>query len=115
MFFDAAHSKPTPPTARPLEEQDARESQKLWYATAQAVIARNHEVATVEKTKIEDAQRDEAKRREEEGVDWQPRLFRHVEGGPGGREEGEEGLDWILSAEMLVLYPAAKQPSRAIH
>lgn len=83
-----------------MEEQEDRESQKLWYTTAQAVIARNHELATDEKTKIEDLQRQEAARRAQDGVEWLPRLFRAVKGGPGGPEEGEEDLDWILNANM---------------
>ena len=100
LLFDAHKSKPTPPMCRPLEEQDERESQRLWHATAEAVKARNHELATDEKTKIEDMQRDEAARRAEDGVEWRPRLFRAVKGGPGGSEEGEEDLDWILNANM---------------
>jgi hypothetical protein len=57
-------------------------------------------LATDEKTKIEDQQRDEAAKRVEEGIDWHPKLFRPVRGGPGGSEEGEEDLDFILNAEM---------------
>jgi hypothetical protein len=78
-----------------LDEQDERESQRLWYNTAQAVKARNHELATDEKTKIEDMQRDEAARRAEDGVEWRPRLFRAVKGGPGGPDEGEEDLELV--------------------
>lgn len=100
MLFDATKSRHTPPITRPLEEQEERESQKLWYKTAQAVKERNHEVATDEKTLIEEMQRDEAARRVEDGVEWHPRLFRHVQGGPGGIDEGEEDLDWILNATM---------------
>jgi len=85
-----------------LEEQEERESQKLWYNTAQAVKTSNHVLATDEKTMIEDRQRDEAAKRLEDGVDWHPRLFRAVRGGPGGSEEGEEELDWILNANMSV-------------
>lgn len=85
---------------RPLEEQDERESQKLWAKTVAALKERNHEVATDEKTKIEDMQREEAAKRSEQGVEWQPRLFRRVRGGPGSPEEGEEDLDWILNADM---------------
>ena len=88
--------------ARPLDEQEERESQKLWYKTAQAVKARDHELATDEKTKIEDMQRDEAAKRAEDGVEWHPRLFRPVRGGPGGSEEGEEDLDFILNANMSI-------------
>ncbi len=87
---------------RPLEEQTERESQRLWYNTAQAVINRDHVLATDEKTKIEDMQRDEAARRAGEGIEWHPRLFRAVKGGPGGPDEGEEDLDWILNANMQV-------------
>ncbi|TAQ88036.1 hypothetical protein B7494_g3657 [Chlorociboria aeruginascens] len=100
MLFNATHARPTPPLVRSMEEQDERESQKLWFKTAQAVKERNHEVATDEKTKIEDMQRDEAAKRTEEGVEWRPRLFREVQGGPGGSEEGEEDLDWILNSNI---------------
>lgn len=83
-----------------MQEQGERESQKLWYTTAQAVIAADHTKATDEKSKIEDRQRQEAHERAEEGIDWRPKLFRPVQGGPGGPEEGEEDLDFILNAKM---------------
>ncbi|KAL8922726.1 MAG: hypothetical protein Q9208_005039 [Pyrenodesmia sp. 3 TL-2023] len=100
VLFDATNARHTPPTVRPLEEQDARESQKLWLKTVIAIKEQNHEAATDEKTKIEDQQREEAAKRHAEGVEWQPRLFRKVRGGPGGSEEGEEDLDWILAANI---------------
>ena len=67
-----------------------------------AIKEQNHNAATDEKTKVEDAQREEAARRLEQGIEWQPKLFRKVRGGPGGPEEGEEDLDWILNAEMFI-------------
>jgi len=100
LLFNATNAKHTPPLVRPLEEQSERESQKLWYSTVQALLARNHELATDEKTKIEDRQREEAAKRADEGIEWRPRLFRPVKGGPGGPEEGEEDLDWIINAQM---------------
>ncbi|KFY23390.1 hypothetical protein V493_05880, partial [Pseudogymnoascus sp. VKM F-4281 (FW-2241)] len=111
VLFDAQKTKPTPPLVRPLEEQGERESQKLWYRTAQAVIARNHEVATDEKTAVEDMQRREAAARLADGVEWRPRYFREVRTGPGESEEGEDGLDWILNADIDGPTPAeqAKQ------
>ena len=99
-LFDASHAKHTPPTTRPIEQQGERESQRLWQSTVNAIIARDHEVATDEKTKIEDRQREEAAKRAEQGVEWHPRLFRPVHGGPGGSDEGEEDLDWILNADV---------------
>ncbi|AEO70066.1 uncharacterized protein THITE_2120965 [Thermothielavioides terrestris NRRL 8126] len=100
MFFNALKSKPSPPICRPLEEQDERESQRLWAKTARAVKKRNHELATEEKTKVEELQREEAAKRANDGVEWRPRLFRRVKGGPGGPEEGEEELEWIINAQM---------------
>jgi hypothetical protein len=100
MFFDANKSKPSPPLARPIEEQEERESQRLW-----AVKERTHELATDEKTKIEDRQREEAAARAHDNVEWVPRLFRAVHSGPGEPEEGEESLEWIINAHMLVLSP----------
>ena len=43
-------------------------------------------------------QRDEAAHRGE--VEWQPRFFRRVRGDAGSSEDGEEGLDWILKANI---------------
>lgn len=94
---------------RPLEEQADRESQKLWHPTVIALKNRNHDVATEEKTRVEDQQREDAAMRLEQGLEWQPRLFRKVRGGPGGSEEGEEALDWILSADMFVFMFAARK------
>ena len=94
---------------RPLDEQADRESQKLWYPTVLALKDRNHDVATDEKTKVEDQQREEAAKRSEQGFEWHPRLFRRVRGGPGGSEEGEEDLDWILNAEMFVVSMASPE------
>jgi oxysterol-binding protein-related protein 8 len=65
-----------------------------------AIKKRDQDTATDEKTRIEDMQRQEAARRADEGVDWNPALFRRVRGGPGGSEEGEEDLDWIINAKM---------------
>ncbi|KAL4912774.1 hypothetical protein BDW62DRAFT_216041 [Aspergillus aurantiobrunneus] len=100
LLFDARKSKPTFPTTRPIEQQGERESQRLWQSTVKAIIAQNHEAATDEKTKVEDRQRDEAAKRAEHGVEWHPRLFRAVQTGPDGSEEGEEGLDWIINANV---------------
>ncbi|RMZ68523.1 oxysterol binding [Pyrenophora seminiperda CCB06] len=100
LLFDAAHTKHTPPMARPLEEQDERESQRLWHDVTEAVKQRDQDVATDAKAKIEDMQRQEAAKRNSEGVDWHPQLFRRVKGGHGGSEEGEEDLDWIINAKV---------------
>lgn len=100
MFFNANRSKPSPPLVRPVQDQEERESQRLWENTAKAVKERNHELATDEKTKIEDRQREEAAARLQDGVDWHPRLFRTVHGTHGSAEEGQEDLEWIINATV---------------
>jgi oxysterol-binding protein-related protein 8 len=103
LLFNATSAKPTPFKTRPLEEQDGRESQKLWQDVTAALKNKDQGVATSEKSRIEDMQRQEANLRTEEGVEWRPRLFRPVDGGHGGSEEGEEDLDWIVNAKLYVL------------
>lgn len=103
VLFDATHAKHAVPLTRPIEEQADRESQRLWLPTVKAVHIMDHENATIEKAKIEDRQREEAKRREELGVEWQPKLFRRVDAAPGGSEEGEEDLEWVINAHLYGL------------
>jgi hypothetical protein len=85
---------------RIIDEQDERESQRLWSKVAIALRERNHDAATDEKSKIEDRQRVETATRAADGIEWKPSLFRPVHGGPGGPEEGDEDLDWILNTAM---------------
>ncbi|KAF2138271.1 uncharacterized protein K452DRAFT_234665 [Aplosporella prunicola CBS 121167] len=106
LLFDASHARETPPLTRPLSEQDERESQRLWQKVTAAIKQRDQVVATDEKSRIEDRQREEAAKRSDEGVDWHPRLFRAVKGGPGGPEEGEEDLDWIIHTRIDGATPA---------
>ncbi|KAJ4985611.1 oxysterol binding protein [Stagonosporopsis vannaccii] len=100
LFFDASRTRHTPPKARPLDEQDERESQRLWHDVTEAVKRKDQETATTAKAKIEDRQREEAAARANDNVDWHPQLFRATKGGPGGPEEGEEDLDWIINAKI---------------
>jgi oxysterol-binding protein-related protein 8 len=101
-LFNARNAKHAPPKVRPIEEQADNESQKLWLKTCIAIRNSDHVAATDEKTKIEEAQREKAAKRQQEGIEWRPKLFRPVQGGSGGSEEGEESLDWILNANMYV-------------
>ncbi|KAF3050562.1 hypothetical protein E8E11_004729 [Didymella keratinophila] len=100
LFFDAAKTRHTPPKARPLEEQDERESQRLWHDVTEAVKRKDQETATTAKAKIEDRQREETAARNNDNIDWHPQLFRATKGGPGGPDEGEEDLDWVINAKI---------------
>ncbi|KAF1955121.1 hypothetical protein CC80DRAFT_493445 [Byssothecium circinans] len=100
LLFDATHARHTPPKARPLEEQDERESQRLWHVVTEAVKQKDQDTATEDKARIENIQREEAAKRMNDGVDWHPQLFRRVDEGPGGKGAGEEDLDWIINAKV---------------
>ncbi|RIB03952.1 hypothetical protein C2G38_1989118 [Gigaspora rosea] len=75
VLFNVRESKIYPKIVAPEEEQEENESRRLWSKVTSALIGRNLDLATDEKTIIEDNQRNEAKLREAEGIDWRPRFF----------------------------------------
>lgn len=93
-----------------MEEQDDRESQKLWHSVVTALKNRDQEVATEEKFKIEDRQREEARMRESDGVEWHPRFFRAVD--PTKGEESD--LDWVIAAHMYTPPAPPKPPEHLL-
>ena len=76
VYFDTSTAKPQPCLVRPLDEQEERESRRLWSDVTNAIRKRDQNTATEAKSAIEDRQRDETKRREQEGKDWKPRFFK---------------------------------------
>ncbi|CAG8561799.1 5237_t:CDS:2 [Diversispora eburnea] len=66
-----------PKIVAPDDKQEENESRRLWSKVTSALIGRNLDLASNEKSKIEDCQRDEAKLRESDGIDWRPRYFLH--------------------------------------
>jgi oxysterol-binding protein-related protein 8 len=101
VLFDATNAKASYPKSRPLSEQAPRESQKLWDTTTKALKKADQNVATTEKSRIEDEQRKEAAERGD--AVWQPKLFKKAP--PGD----EEKLDWIIDAVVENDVPAEKQ------
>jgi len=75
VLFNAHDSKIHPKIVAQEEEQEENESRRLWSKVTSALIGRNLDLATDEKTLIEDNQRNEAKLREIEGIDWRSRYF----------------------------------------
>ncbi|CAG8734554.1 15552_t:CDS:2 [Cetraspora pellucida] len=66
VLFSVRESKIYPKIVAPEEEQEENESRRLWSKVTSALIGRNLDLATDEKTIIEDNQRNEAKLREAE-------------------------------------------------
>jgi hypothetical protein len=79
LLFNAEAAKPSPGQARPVEEQEERESRKLWEKVTNAIIRRDQTTATDAKSAIEDKQREETRARDAEGVTWNPRFFKRVD------------------------------------
>lgn len=100
LLWDATNAKDTPPSVRPVAEQGDRESQKLWAKVTKALRERDQEVATDEKSAIEDMQRREAAERSASGAEWKPSLFCAIEEAPEGFNRDEKDLDWIINAKM---------------
>lgn len=88
ILFDTNTAVVSTPKVRPMLEQGEYESRRLWKKVTDALAARDHEVATDEKFKIENYQRELAKKRVEDGVEFHPKLFRQAE--PG------EDLDYYI-------------------
>ncbi|GEQ66926.1 hypothetical protein JCM33374_g589 [Metschnikowia sp. JCM 33374] len=94
IFYDTHKSEIIRPKVRPLEEQLDRESNKLWGATIRALSERNHALATEEKAKVENNQRQIAKTRLESGVEFFPRLFKKVQTSKSAGSA--EGLEYVF-------------------
>uniref|UniRef100_UPI0035900129 oxysterol-binding protein-related protein 8-like isoform X3 n=1 Tax=Myxine glutinosa TaxID=7769 RepID=UPI0035900129 len=59
----------------PQNEQFPFESERLWQHVTQAILDRDQNLATHEKSLLEEAQRQSARHRKETGTIWLPRLF----------------------------------------
>lgn len=77
-FFNCFKAKPLKPIVRKIDEQGEFESRKLWLKVTDGLAKRDHKIATDEKYKIEENQRKSAKKREEEGVEFHPKLFKQL-------------------------------------
>ncbi|KAI5967959.1 OSH6 [Candida margitis] len=79
VLVDTHKTVQVKPKVRPLEEQSEYESRKLWKPTIDALAQRDHTTATEEKFKVENEQREKAKKRLEDDVEFHPRYFRPVD------------------------------------
>ncbi|KHC59779.1 oxysterol-binding protein-like protein OBPalpha [Candida albicans P75010] len=92
VLYDTRGSKTLKPKVRPLEEQWDFESRKLWKPTIAGLAKRNHELATEEKSKVENEQRIKAKKRLEDGVEFHPKFFREV----NENDNGVKNLEYVI-------------------
>ncbi|KAG0226295.1 hypothetical protein BGW41_004226 [Actinomortierella wolfii] len=76
--FNAHTAKIHPKIVAPEEEQDPNESRRLWSKLTAAMLQRNMDLATEEKTKVEDEQRALRRDRAEHGIPHQLRFFQCI-------------------------------------
>ncbi|KAK9493635.1 hypothetical protein V1508DRAFT_461205 [Lipomyces doorenjongii] len=79
VFYDAMEHKVVPLVVKPLEQQAEYESRRAWEKVAAAVQIMDYDTIHVEKSKIENQQRELRKKEKEEGVEWQRRYFELIE------------------------------------
>ena len=80
-FSSTAHPT-TKLTLPPLEEQDPRESKRAWKRVADAIVKGDMDTTSIEKSKIENSQREMRKREQAEGSEWQRTFFSRVKEWP---------------------------------
>nr|AZQ56682.1 oxysterol-binding protein [Suhomyces emberorum] len=96
VLFDTSQAALVTPKVRPTSEQWEYESRRLWKPTLEGLSQRNHELATEEKFKVENEQRNQAKKRAELGVEFHPRLFRPAK----DLEEDIKDLEYVIYKDI---------------
>jgi oxysterol-binding protein-related protein 9/10/11 len=79
--YDAVSTEETELKLAPIEDQHPLESRRAWSRVADAITKGDMENTSVEKGKIEQAQRDKRAAEREEGTSWERRYFTAVEEG----------------------------------
>lgn len=80
--YNTPDTKTTPLTITPEDKQDPLESRKAWRPVAEAIERGDQGRTSMEKSKIEDRQRDMRRREQADGRRWESRYFRRVTNAP---------------------------------
>lgn len=78
LFLDSTKIAPCELSVKPVEQQDPMESRAAWKKFADAIRVGNYDLASYEKSKIENEQRDMRKKELADGAKWQTRWFNCV-------------------------------------
>jgi len=99
--YNAKTAPITPLTVAPIPQQDPLESNRAWQHVAAGILKGDMDIVHIEKSKIENTQREMRRKEQAEGREWQRRFFvrsqapdatfeRLAKGIPGGRIEAEK-------------------------
>ena len=72
---NAKTAKTTPLQVAPIDQQDPYESNKAWQKVAEGIVKGDMDAVHVEKSKIENSQRELRRKEQAEGREWQRRFF----------------------------------------
>lgn len=75
------------------------ESLRLWGGVTEAILAKQFSKATEVKVALEEAQREKARKREQNKETWQPVFFEHVVGNGGKPDLTEKGKQVLERAQ----------------
>ncbi|ODV91363.1 hypothetical protein CANCADRAFT_122919 [Tortispora caseinolytica NRRL Y-17796] len=75
LFWDAEKATRAPLEVKPIEQQLEKESRKAWQKVAEAVKLGDYSLIQVEKSKIENEQRELRKIEQENGITWKHECF----------------------------------------
>ncbi|KAL7910928.1 hypothetical protein GGI35DRAFT_446025 [Trichoderma velutinum] len=81
------------------EEMLPNESLRLWSGVTDAILAKQFSKATEVKVALEEAQREKARKREQNKETWQPVFFEHVVGNGGKPDLTEKGKQVLERAQ----------------
>lgn len=121
--YNAKTTKTTPLQTAPLDQQDPYESNRAWQKVAEGIVKGDMDVVHVEKSKIENSQRELRRKEQAEGREWQRRFFKRssppdrlferlVKPIPGERIEAEKtGGVWRFDESKA--QEGAKEPTQA--
>lgn len=91
--YDTAAIQPVPLQLNSLEEQDPWESRRAWADVIAGIKANNWEKTSTAKNKLEEAQRELRRQREQRGEEWVPAFFRSIKEDPV-YETLAKGIGW---------------------
>jgi hypothetical protein len=80
--YDADATATTSLQIAPIEEQDPMESRRAWQKVAAGIAVGDMDITGIEKTKIEEAQREFRRQERAEGRVWERRFFTLVDSDP---------------------------------
>lgn len=78
VFVDVNQMPTFKKKVRPISEQEENESRRIWLEVTAGLHLNDIERATNAKCKLEQRQREEAKQRKEQNVEWETKYFKPV-------------------------------------